>query len=291
MLSEAEDPGWREGACYQSRFQNNAVLDFSPSGIRLELEQSGGDGVGYDFDQATVWPAGVVLARALQHPAVFAPGALSGKNVLELGSGCGVAGLMAAAMGAAHVALTDLPAVLPVLKRNAERSAAAVAAVAADGSAMELDVWALEWDDADEEAASARAGAPDIILGADVTTFVQLLPALAHTVRYLASPATDVYIAHHARGDDSHFFQEEFVAHGFEVRSVPLPEDVRAGRCAVYHLRLRSAEAVGDAEGGQELDVEAAFESRLEALVERGDHRAIKALLREREAQEALSTA
>ena len=108
-----DDAAWRECASYEERFIRPAVLEFQPSGIRLELEQSGGDSSGFDFDQVTVWPAGVVMARALQHPeiAIF----IAGKRVLELGSGCGVAGLVAAAMGAAHVSLTDLPAVLLVV--------------------------------------------------------------------------------------------------------------------------------------------------------------------------------
>ena len=147
-----DDAAWRESASYAERFTRPAILEFQPSGIRLELEQSGGDGSGFEFDQVTVWPAGVVLARALQHPAVPIV-ALEGKRVLELGSGCGVAGLVASVMGAAHVSLTDLPAVLPVLTRNAQRSCAGAGSGSGSGSGIsggadaKWDVWALEWDD------------------------------------------------------------------------------------------------------------------------------------------------
>ena len=91
-----DDAAWRECASYEERFIRPAVLEFQPSGIRLELEQSGGDSSGFDFDQVTVWPAGVVMARALQHPEMAI--SIAGRRVLELGSGCGVAGLVAAAM-------------------------------------------------------------------------------------------------------------------------------------------------------------------------------------------------
>ena len=180
-----DDAAWRECASYEERFIRPAVLEFQPSGIRLELEQSGGDSSGFDFDQVTVWPAGVVMARALQHPAMAI--SIAGRRVLELGSGCGVAGLVAAAMGAAHVSLTDLPAVLPVLTRNAQRSCGHVSGGRVSGggggstgsgggdgggAGAKWDVWALEWDDEDRAAQVARAGPLDVILGADVAQYV-----------------------------------------------------------------------------------------------------------------------
>ena len=239
-----DDAAWRECASYEERFTRPAVLEFQPSNIRLELEQSGGDGSGFDFDQVTVWPAGVIMARALQHPAMAIP--IAGRRVLELGSGCGVAGLVAAAMGAAHISLTDLPAVLPVLTRNAQRSCGGGGGGGSGGGGggsgsggsggcgggddsggcggggdgggadAKWAVWALEWDDEDRAAQVARAGPIDVILGADVTTFVQLLPDLARTVHALASAATEVYIAEGGRGD-SNFLVEEFEAQGFSV--------------------------------------------------------------------------
>ena len=105
-------------------------------------------------------------------------------------------------MGAAHISLTDLPAVLPVLTRNAQRSCGGGSdgsgsgggggggggdgsggsgsggsggsggcGGGGDGAGAKWAVWALEWDDEDRAAQAARAGALDVILGADVAQY------------------------------------------------------------------------------------------------------------------------
>ena len=55
-----------------------------------------------------------------------------------------------------------------------------------------------------------------------------------------------------------------------------LPAALAAGRCAVYKLR-KAVAAAGDA--GDGADADAAFEARMQALAQRGDVRAMKALL------------
>ena len=245
------DPTWRERAPYSVRFLQPAKLSFRNH--TFELEQSAGSGGVDAFDQVTCWPSGELLARAMDHPS--APFSVRGRRVLELGSGTGVAGLMAAALGAVHVTLTDLPEVLPVTRRNAERFAATHRGCAP------VDVRPLDW----ESDTVVSDEAPDVILAADATVFVQLLPALERTIHRLAVPATEVYIMHQRRGNDAQFLLDEF-GRRFEVEEVALPVDLRAGCCALYRLRRgveRGEGAAGDA---------------LEALAASGDVRALKAL-------------
>lgn len=62
-----------------------------------------------------VWDGALLLARYLEHAAEI----VKGLRVLELGAGCGVAGLSAAALGASYVTMTDLPGdILEHLQRN-----------------------------------------------------------------------------------------------------------------------------------------------------------------------------
>eukprot|EP00929_Paragymnodinium_shiwhaense_P067406 TRINITY_DN33936_c1_g1_i2.p1 TRINITY_DN33936_c1_g1~~TRINITY_DN33936_c1_g1_i2.p1 ORF type:complete len:432 (-),score=141.42 TRINITY_DN33936_c1_g1_i2:442-1737(-) len=109
-----------------------------------------------------VWESGIVLAKLLdaavdgrvaagspllKHcPGAWttAGGALSLKNlkVLELGSGTGVAGLAAAALGA-QVMCTDVAAVLPLLEKNCSLNEAAILAAGGSVSA-ETCAWEAE---------------------------------------------------------------------------------------------------------------------------------------------------
>lgn len=84
-----------------------------------------------------VWEAGECLAEYLRRQG---SDAIRGKRVLELGSGTGVAGICAAALGA-RVVVTDTAPVLPFLSTNASRHQELV-------QAHHGSLWAvaLDWD-------------------------------------------------------------------------------------------------------------------------------------------------
>eukprot|EP00249_Psilotum_nudum_P017846 c26521_g1_i3 orf=415-1380(-) len=72
----------------------------------------------------TVWDASIVFVKFLEQnckKGEFSSPKIRGKRVIELGSGCGLAGLGMALLGC-HVVATDQIEVLPLLLRNVERN-------------------------------------------------------------------------------------------------------------------------------------------------------------------------
>merc|ERR1711912_85667 len=89
----------------------------------IELEQVIDPEQKSAHDDATgnlVWPACHAFGAYLcEHPEI-----VRGRRVVELGAGTGCAGLVAAALGADEVLLTDLAGTMPLLQRNVSRNAA-----------------------------------------------------------------------------------------------------------------------------------------------------------------------
>jgi len=168
-----------------------------------------------------IWECGIVLAKYLQiHPALVP----TGLRVLELGSGTGICGLVAGALGA-EVLLTDLPPVLELLRVNCALNRAAVER--AGGSLTEA---VLDWD-----AGSLPRGATDadLILAADVLfqPSGEQLRALSALLPRLLAPsasrprAARLLLAHKQRHDalDQQllpYFREA----GVLLQEVPLAE-------------------------------------------------------------------
>ena len=95
-----------------------------------------------------VWPCAQALAEWL-HASPDAP-KLDGRNVLELGAGCGLAGLSAWCGGATHVCLTDLPENLErlrdVVKQNKATANITVTALDWTQELLPQPVTTTNWD-------------------------------------------------------------------------------------------------------------------------------------------------
>lgn len=109
------------------KFTDSPVIDLAVGGTTLSFQQDNGSmHVG-----TSVWPCSLVLAkfveRCLQNPnpnpnysSLFSN--LSSKRAIELGSGCGPAGLGLILLGLANILLTDIAPVLPALRHNIKRN-------------------------------------------------------------------------------------------------------------------------------------------------------------------------
>ena len=228
------------------QWREQASADVSPVGggcASCSPVPAGADGLGADSrgTGTMIWECGIVLAKYLERRCKAAGGAwLSGKRVLELGSGTGVAGLAAAALGA-RVTLTDLPAVVPLLQLNARRNGEAIGAKGGETEVAELD-WARGVESVDTSW--------DLVIGADLlySPGGAQLDLLAATLRRLFrdGEAVRLLLAHKSRHEslDADLLSA-LDAMGLVPRRVPLDEqdpEYSSPRILVYDCVVR----VGD---------------------------------------------
>ncbi|KAI0356719.1 hypothetical protein OH77DRAFT_227793 [Trametes cingulata] len=149
--------------------------------IRLAVDASPGCG-------GIAWPAGEVLAGYIARK-----GGLEGKNVLELGSGTGLVGLVAGKLGA-RVWITDQAPLLGIMKQN----------VSLNNLDASVSVMELNWG----EPIPTDLPKPDLILAADCVYFEPAFPLLVKTLADLVRDAsTEVLFCYKKRRKaDKRFF-------------------------------------------------------------------------------------
>ncbi|EEQ97781.1 Protein FAM86A, putative [Perkinsus marinus ATCC 50983] len=218
---------------YEFIAQNNAELN-TPESERGFIAYRVGDSsisLGYDvsgrfIEQGTTglsqWEAGRYLASWL----VANKCAVEGKDVLELGSGSGLVGLVAAGFSAARrVVLTDGNAlVVKALRANVKSN-----------KLDNVEVAELNWDD---QSRSDLLESAEVLLGADLTYDPTIVGALMATIRRMRRDAV-CYLCSAVRTDST---WREFLKllDGLDVKVlVPGPaqweglvrEEFLAGRC------------------------------------------------------------
>ncbi|KAJ7162531.1 putative methyltransferase-domain-containing protein [Mycena crocata] len=156
-------PSVQHGEMLQLSFGNAIAL-------KIVLDASPGCG-------GVTWPAGEVLAHYLVKQG---PGALEGKNVLELGSGTGLVGLVAAMLGARNVCLTDQTPLLSIIREN----------VALNNLSSLCKVVELNWG----EPVPADITRPDVILAADCVYVESAFPLLVQTLDDLVEANADTEV-------------------------------------------------------------------------------------------------
>lgn len=147
------------------------------------------------------WDGAVVLAKYLEKNSHV----VSGKRVLELGSGTGLAGIAAALSGADLTVLSDLPYALDNLWHNIHSNI--------NESDINCRVFSrgLDWSDPktylfpdgvvslDGSMQSGQYQEWDVILGADVVWVEDLVPSLVKALRALVGPSTTLILSHQVR--------------------------------------------------------------------------------------------
>lgn len=164
-------------------FSSSADSAITPISIKLAVDASPGCG-------GIAWPAGEVLSAYIARN-----GPLGGKSILELGSGTGLVGLIAGALGG-NVWITDQMPLLEIMSRN----------VLLNKMSDNVHVMELNWGD------PLPAGLPnfDIILAADCVYFEPAFPLLVDTLCQLAireqTPPDILFCYKKRRKADKRFF-------------------------------------------------------------------------------------
>ncbi|XP_019081628.1 uncharacterized protein LOC100259741 isoform X2 [Vitis vinifera] len=117
MLWCTQQPTYSQHNAFVS--QSSLSLHLDACGHSLSIFQSPSSLGKPGVTGSVMWDSGVVLGKFLEHAVDSGLLLLQGKKVVELGSGCGLVGCIAALLGA-QVFLTDLPDRLRLLKKNVE---------------------------------------------------------------------------------------------------------------------------------------------------------------------------
>lgn len=204
-----DGPLWDEDVVYFER------PSFAPDGLpaRIELEQvpdPNRAGCRDDVTGNLLWPAcHAFCAHLCAHPEL-----VRGKRVVELGAGTGLPGILAAALGASEVLLTDLGGTLPLLRRNVERNASLVG-----GRARTAELY---WGpDASELGQFDVVIACEVLYGHSEETTL----ALGETIAALMAPepgANCLFVYEHRNTMMQDFPFFDFVGERFEIQQVDL---------------------------------------------------------------------
>ncbi|GFP95793.1 protein n-lysine methyltransferase mettl21a [Phtheirospermum japonicum] len=209
--------------------QSSLQLSIDACGRSLSVLQSPSSLGTPGVTGSVMWDSGIVLGKFLEHSVESGEISLQGKKVVELGSGCGLVGCIAALLGA-QVILTDMPDRLKLLKKNVETNL--YGDVRGSATVNEL-TWG---DDLDSEFTDPI---PDFVFGSDVVYSEGAVVDLMETLVELCGKQTTVILAGELRNDAILEYFLEAAMKEFVVGRVDQEQwhpDYRSSRVAIYVL-------------------------------------------------------
>eukprot|EP01023_Acetabularia_acetabulum_P013350 TRINITY_DN16417_c0_g1_i1.p1 TRINITY_DN16417_c0_g1~~TRINITY_DN16417_c0_g1_i1.p1 ORF type:complete len:264 (-),score=36.07 TRINITY_DN16417_c0_g1_i1:126-917(-) len=163
-----------------------------------------------------VWPSSVALANYAVQQNLLQPGIYKNQKVLELGSGCGLSGLVFAALGA-HVILTDLEKVVPMLTQTIQLNQQCLQRNQGSARAQTCTWGETHIQDFGDWSSS------DLIIAADVVYHAELFDPLLSQLKQFPS-GTNVLIAHIRRWkSDNKFFKQ--LSKYFRVNEIQVQQE------------------------------------------------------------------
>ncbi|PIA60155.1 hypothetical protein AQUCO_00400803v1 [Aquilegia coerulea] len=174
--------------------QSSLRLNLEACGQRVIISQSPSSMTTPGVTGAVMWDSGIVLAKFLEHAVDSGFLLLQTKKIVELGSGCGLAGCIAALLGA-QVILTDLPDRLKLLRKNVEANINA----GGRGTHGSASVRELTWGDYPD--LDLIDPPPDYVIASDVIYSEGAVTDLLETLKQLCGMQTTVILTGELRND------------------------------------------------------------------------------------------
>ncbi|XP_063808371.1 EEF1A lysine methyltransferase 3 [Pseudophryne corroboree] len=171
-------------------------------GQELRITQHYGANLGV---AAQVWDAALHMCQYFEEEKLN----FKGKKIIELGAGTGIVGILMSKLGG-HVTLTDLPHILPQIKKNVSAN------IPYD---HEPNVCALSWG-LDQVHFPQNY---DFVIGADIVYLKETYDLLLHTLQHLSGPRTTILLSSKMRKEHGtlDFFQD-FLPQHFNLELVKM---------------------------------------------------------------------
>ena len=169
-----------------------------------------------------VWNAAQILSQFMVE--ALPEDYFAGKRVLELGSGTGLTGILAAKLGG-EVVLTDLPLAVPLLEDQ----------IALNDMGENVSAAVLSWGE-EGDAELDALGAFDLVIGTDVT--YTALPKLKHTLLRLTEGENppQILLGHERRWKSTDEYFESLMAPSFDYDLVHKTQMPESGEIIVFTL-------------------------------------------------------
>ncbi|XP_028807863.1 protein-lysine methyltransferase METTL21D [Neltuma alba] len=201
------------------KFTDSPVIELPVRGSVLSLQQDNGSiHVG-----TSVWPCSLVLVKFVDRWAPPLPADLNtpnpysdlldfgSKRAVEIGTGCGVAGMGLYLLGLTDIVLTDIAPVMPALKRNLKINKPVLG--------KNLKYSTLYWNNLDQ----IRALNPpfDFVVATDVVYIEESVAQLVSAMEALLAANGVVLLGYQLRSPEAHKLFWELCEEVFTIEKVP----------------------------------------------------------------------
>ncbi|GAB4859624.1 hypothetical protein Ancab_011098 [Ancistrocladus abbreviatus] len=221
------------------KFTDSPVIELKVRDSLLSLQQDNGSmHVG-----TTVWPCSLVLVKFAERWTPFSSPPseqnsyshlldFRNKRAIELGAGCGAAGMGLYLLGLNDIVLTDIAPVMPALKRNLKRNKPVLN--------KSLKTAQLYW--AKEDQIKAQGPPFDIVIAADVVYIEETVKPLVETMEALIGESGVVLLGYQLRSPEADKLFWEMCERIFKIQRVPhedLHPEYAYEEADVYILRKK----------------------------------------------------